>query len=86
MNQTIYETLLPLKSKWENYKNHHFSEFTNQDFEIVREAYAKTIGIPPRNTNCQSCIRELLRQVFLQFDNFQPIQTNDKTKTLRKRR
>lgn len=86
MNEELYNKLLPLKEKWETYKEHHFSPFTNLDYEIVREVYSKLHGPPPRNTSCQACIRELLRMVFLPFENYKPIQTNDKTKTLRKRR
>jgi hypothetical protein len=87
MTEEIYNILLPLKDKWETYKEHHYSEFTNIDYEIVKDAYAKLHGPPPRNLSCQSCIRELLRVVFLPFDNFKPeIKQNAKVKTFRKRR
>ena len=87
MNEEIHNNLLPLKEKWETYKEHHYSPFTNMDYEIVKEAYAKLHGPPPRNLSCQACIRELLRMVFLPFENYQPeIKTNEKTKTFRKRR
>jgi hypothetical protein len=41
MTEDIYNLLLPLKGKWETYKEHHYSEFTNIDYEIVKDAYAK---------------------------------------------
>ena len=87
MTEEIYNSLLPLKEKWETYKEHHFSPFTNLDYEIVKEAYAKLHGAPPRNMSCQACIRELLRMVFLPFENYKPItQENDKIQTQRKHR
>jgi hypothetical protein len=78
MNQEIYDLLLPLKPKWEVYKTEHHSTFTNIDFHIVQEAWAKMFGAPPRNLGCQSCVQELLSRVFNQFDKFVPIQPKRK--------
>lgn len=72
MNQIIYELLLPLKPKWETFKNEHHSTFTNQDYTIVQEAWSLMFGAPPRNMGCQSCVQELITRVFRQFDNYTP--------------
>ena len=78
MNQEIYNLLLPLKHKWEVYKTEHHSIFTNIDFKLVQEAWSKMYGEPPRNLGCQSCVQELITRVFIQFDNFVPVQPKKK--------
>jgi hypothetical protein len=78
MNQQIYELLLPLKPKWEIFKNERHSLFTNQEYAIVQEAWSMMFGAPPRNLGCQSCVQELITRTFIQFDNFIPVEPKRK--------
>ena len=74
MNEELYQKVLPLKNKWEIFKHHHYSEFTNLDFDIVKEVYTKLYGPAPRNMNCHSCIQDLLKRVFIPLEQYE----NDK--------
>lgn len=84
MNQAIFDTLIPLYPMWRTYVEEHFSPFTNQQYEVIREAYAKMYGPPPRNLHCRSCIDDLLKKVFYAYEEFknqiQPIETKTKRK------
>lgn len=62
------DKLKELLPKWEVLKSDHYSIFTNLDLEIVKEAHAKMFGYAARNTNCRSCVEELIMKVFKQYD------------------
>jgi hypothetical protein len=64
------EDLLP---KWEVYKKDHYSQFTNLEYEVLKEYHAKAFGFAARNTNCAGCIMELIKKVFTHYE-----QNNDK--------
>lgn len=62
------DKLKELLPKWEVLKSGQYSTFTNLDIEIVKEAHAQMFGVAARNTNCRSCIEELINKVFREYE------------------
>ena len=70
MNKETFDLLTPLYPLWRTYVEHQYSPFTNQQYEIAKEAFSRMYGPPPRNLHCKSCIDDLLKRVFNAYERF----------------